>query len=796
MVDVIREIAPKGVAMTETEFLSLRQAALRRCFSQMNPQQLDAIMTVKGPVLVLAGAGSGKTTVIVNRIANMVLFGDTQLLSPVPDDEKIQRIRDYIDGGSMTMGELQELIAVHPVRPWQILAITFTNKAAGEMKERLTGTLGDEAQDVHAATFHSACVRILRSVADRMGYDHSFTIYDADDSLRTIKAVMKELDISERQFPPKTMAGIISSSKDRMISPEAFSAQAGKDYRQITAAKIYRAYQARLQSANAMDFDDLIYVTVRIFEQCPDVLDKYRSRYRYILVDEYQDTNYAQYRLVSLLAAEHGNLCVVGDDDQSIYRFRGATIENILQFEEQFPGCRTIRLEENYRSTQNILDAANAVIAHNKGRKQKKLWTAAGAGTPVTLLHVVSERDEAECIADVIEQNVADGMHYSDHAVLYRMNALSNAVERGMIRRKIPYHIYGGVRFLDRKEIRDVLAYLSLIQNPNDFARFQRIVNVPKRGIGEGTAATVIQIAQDLNMPLLEVVRNCGEFPAIARRSAALLKFSALMDKLTEQAEILPMEELFDFMLNETGYLEMLKAEGEEGENRIENVKEFRSNIVSYTEENEEPTLAGFLEETALYAESDKIGETDTVSLMTIHTAKGLEFDTVFAVGMETGIFPSQRSFDTQEDMEEERRLAYVMITRAKRHLYLSHAVSRLLFGSTGNNPVSRFVKEIPEELISIDDRTPKTLYSSRPAEISAKGVSGMRAQMQAIRKQHVPAGQAVDAKAGDRIVDAVFGEGTVLRAEPMGGDCLLEVAFDNVGTKKLMARYRKIKKI
>ncbi len=788
--------------MTESEFLLMKQAALQRCFARMNPQQLDAVTTVKGPVLVLAGAGSGKTTVIVNRIANMVLFGDTgHTLTPVPDADTLARLQAYIDGGSMTLGELQDIIAEHPIQPWQILAITFTNKAASELKSRLADTLGEAAQDIHAATFHSACVRMLRACIDRLGFARSFTIYDADDSLRTVKAVMKELDIPERNFPPKSMQGAISSAKDSMISPEEFAAQAGNDYWNATAARIYKAYQERLKAADALDFDDLIYLTVRVLEQCPDVLEKYRRKYRYVLVDEYQDTNHAQYRLVSLLAGEHHNLCVVGDDDQSIYRFRGATIENILQFEEQFPGCKTIRLEENYRSTQCILDAANAVIAHNESRKEKHLWTAAGAGEPVTLLQVFSEREEGDHIIDRIEEGHAEGKRYSDFAILYRMNALSNAIERALVRRKIPYRIYGGVRFLDRKEIRDVVAYLCVLQNPYDFVRFARIVNVPKRGIGEGTTATILQIAQDLSMSPLEVVRNCRDFPALSKRVNALLKFSDMMDTLAEKAEELPMEELFDVLLTQTGYLEMLKQEGDEGLTRIENVKEFRSNIVTYTQENENATLEGFLEETALYTEADSIGEEDVVSLMTMHAAKGLEFDTVFAIGMENGIFPGTASFESKTDMEEERRLAYVAITRAKRQLFLTYAKTRMLFGSTLSRSLSRFVTEIPKDLLHVNDLTAGGGKYSTGSSLYAReavigGTGGLRRQMELQQPKKRPSGNAPALSVGDRVQDAMFGEGTVLRAEPMAGDCLIEVAFDEVGTKKLMAKYRKLKKL
>ena len=785
--------------MTQEEFQALKAAALRRFFARMNQPQFEAVTTVEGPVLVLAGAGSGKTTVIVSRIVHMILFGDAlHTPTPMPGADGLARLAAYAQGRTeMTPRELQELVAADPVAPWRILAITFTNKAAGEMKSRLAQALGEAAPDIHAATFHSACVRILRSCIDRLGYGTGFTIYDSDDSVRVMKACMKELNISEKRFTPKAVLGAVSAAKDAMLTPEEYAAQAGSDYWRMTAARLYTAYQQRLFEANAVDFDDLICLTVRIFEQCPDVLEKYRRRYQYLLVDEYQDTNHAQYRLVSLLAGEHGNLCVVGDDDQSIYRFRGASIENILSFEEQFPGCRTIRLEENYRSTQHILDAANAVIAHNEGRKEKRLWTQAGDGEQVTLVRSASERHEGEFIADTIRKAVEEGASYDDFAVLYRMNALSNSVERALVRAKLPYRIYGGVRFQDRREIRDVTAYLCLLCNPNDSVRFERIVNVPKRGIGEGTAATILQIGHDLHMTPLEVIRNCEDFPALAKRRTALLRFSALMDALQEAAEVLPLEELFDAVLEQTGYMEMLEAEGEQGLTRIENVEEYRSNIVDYIRNAETPTLEGFLEETALYTDADKESEGPHISLMTIHAAKGLEFDTVFTVGAEQGIFPSQRSLDTQEETEEERRLCYVMMTRARRRLYLMQTQNRLLFGRTQSNPLSRFVREIPEEHLR---QVNNGLYEEGNAggeESAASGITGMRRQMAAISGYGQPAAGAVPALAeGDRVFDKSFGEGTVLRAEPMAGDCLLEIAFDRVGTKKLMARYRRLVKL
>ncbi len=788
--------------MTEHEFLTMKKAALRRCFRRMNPQQFEAVITVGGPVLVLAGAGSGKTTVIVNRIANMVLFGDTvETLTPVPTAQELARLQNYIDGGELSMGELQDMIASRPIQPWQILAITFTNKAAGELKARLTDTLGDAAMDIHASTFHSACVRILRTCIDRIGYEKSFTIYDSDDSLRVMKQCMKELDVSEKKFPPKSMLASISHAKDRMISPAEFALDAGNDYWKMVTAKLYKAYQSRLQDAQAVDFDDLICLTVRVFEECPDVLEKYRRKFRYLMVDEYQDTNYAQYRLVSLLAGEHHNLCVVGDDDQSIYRFRGATIENILQFEEQFPGCKTIRLEENYRSTQHILDAANAVIRNNKSRKEKKLWTAAGEGDKVTLLTVGQEKDEGQFIADTVEDCVKNGASYTDFAVLYRMNALSNSIERALMRNKIPYRVYGGVRFQDRKEIKDVTSYLCVLQNPNDTVRFERIVNTPKRGIGDSTIATILNIARDLHMTPLEVMKNCQDFPALSRRTAPLLSFARMMEELSELAETATLEALFDAVLEKSGYKLMLIGLGDEGEMRLENVEELRSNIVEYMKESAEPTLEGFLEENALYTDADRADTEECVSLMTMHSAKGLEFDTVFAIGMEQGIFPSQRSFDSQEDMEEERRLAYVTITRAKRHLYLMQCRNRLLFGSYKQNPLSRFVREIPEAQLTVDDRSGHSMREM-PAEISA--ASGLtylkKAQADAARAraqaQESAASPTVQYFVGERILSSVFGEGTILSVTPMGNDSLMEVAFDRVGTKKIMAKYQKLKKI
>lgn len=786
--------------MNEQEFLKIKKSAVEKCFTDMNPQQLEAITTVKGAVLVLAGAGSGKTTVIVNRIANMILFGDAvNTLSPVPEPENLQKLEDYIQGKTMlNFGELQNLISAKPVSPWQILAITFTNKAAGELKDRLAGTLGDTAEDVHASTFHSACVRILRTCIDRIGYSNQFTIYDSDDSLKIMKACMKELEIPEKKFPPKQVLASISTAKDEMIAPKDYEAQYGSDYKQLVIAKLYKAYQEKLIASNALDFDDLIYQTVKVFETCPDVLEKYQNKYRYILVDEYQDTNHAQYQLISLLSEKYGNICVVGDDDQSIYKFRGADIENILSFEDQFPDCKTIKLEENYRSTQHILSAANSVISHNKARKKKKLWTSAGDGEFVHLVTVRDEREESEYISKKIQSAVKKGKAYTDFAVLYRVNALSNSVEKAFIRNKIPYRIYGGMRFQDRKEIKDVTAYLAILQNPFDFVRFERIVNTPKRGIGEGTSSKITQIAQDLHISPLEVIQNCQQYPILGKRTAPLTQFAYLMETLKNALETMPLEEFFDLMLEKTGYLDMLKQEDDEtAKERIDNVKEFRSNIVDYVKNTENPDLEGFLSEMALYTDADKESSGEVVSLMTMHSAKGLEFDTVFATGMENNIFPGFRSMDNQEEMEEERRLAYVTITRAKKNLYLLHAQERLIFGDYRRNALSRFVNEIDAEHL---DSGAKPVKKSTASPAGKPVKSGLKEQMALISqtKKNPPSKGNTDLKlaVGDRIQDTKFGQGTVLRAEAMGNDYLLEIAFDDVGTKKLMARYRQITKL
>ena len=592
--------------MDTNSYNSAKQAALKRYFSRMNDMQQEAVFTVNGPVLVLAGAGSGKTTVIVNRIANMINFGNAYFdTTRQGSDDDIAFLKEYAEGRTDDFDTLRDTVAVDPVRPWNILAITFTNKAAGELKERLSAMLGEEALNIHASTFHSACVRILRSEIEALGYGRDFTIYDSDDSQRMIKNVMGELDVSEKQLAPKAVLSEISFAKDKMITPAELRADAGQDYRKKMVAKLYALYQERMRAANAVDFDDILVLTVELFEKFPEVLEKYRNRFKYIMVDEYQDTNHVQFRLVSLLSGGHRNLCVVGDDDQSIYKFRGANIENILGFEEQFEGAKVIRLEQNYRSTQTILDAANSVISHNNGRKPKTLWTSGEKGDKVYWYKAVDETDEAQFVADTILERYKETGRYSDSAVLYRMNAQSNSIERMLVKCGIPYRVYGGMRFYDRKEIKDVTSYLSFINNHNDMLRFRRIINEPKRGIGDSTLAVIEDISRDLKISPFEVLKNCDEYAPLSKKTSALKSAYQMFEMLTEKSEELPLDEFLDLLLDKTGYLDSLKAL-ENADVKIENVQELRTSIVQYMEQAEEPTLGGFLEEVALYTEADR----------------------------------------------------------------------------------------------------------------------------------------------------------------------------------------------
>ena len=785
--------------MDKTSFNSAKQAALRKYFSRMNEMQQEAVFTVNGPLLVLAGAGSGKTTVIVNRIANLINFGNAYYdETRTASDYDIDFLREYADGKTDDFETLRDIVAVDPVKPWNILAITFTNKAAGELRERLTAMLGEEALNINASTFHSACVRILRSEIEAMGYGRDFTIYDSDDSQRMIKSVMAEIDISEKQFAPRMVLSEISAAKDKMITPEQMRDDAGQDYRKKVISRLYALYQQRMMTANALDFDDILTVTTELFEKFPEVLEKYRNRYKYIMVDEYQDTNHVQFKLVSQLSGGHCNLCVVGDDDQSIYKFRGANIENILGFEAQFDGAKVIRLEQNYRSTQTILDAANSVISNNVGRKSKKLWTAGAKGEKIYWYKAVDETDEANFVAQTILDFYKETGTYSDSAVLYRMNAQSNAVERMFVKCGIPYRIYGGMRFYDRKEIKDITSYLSFINNPNDMLRFRRIINEPKRGIGDSTVALIEDISRDLKISPYEVLRTCEEYAPLSKKVNALKSVYKMFEYLTEKADELPLDEFLDELLEKTGYLESLKAL-ENGDTKIENVEELRSSIVQYMNEADEPSLSGFLEEVALYSEADRDdGSDDKVTLMTVHSAKGLEYKNIFVIGLDDGIFPSSRSFDSEADMEEERRLAYVAITRAKERLYLTNASQRMLFGQTQRNVASRFMREIDPSLIEKHDHAAAMRKQLGESDKTLTEVHSTSLQQQLARNKSRSVGAKTSETytAGERVSHNIFGEGTIVSVKPMANDSMLEIAFEKVGTKKIMANYAKLKKL
>lgn len=781
--------------MANNSFIAAKQAALKHYFSRMNDMQRQAVFTVNGPLLVLAGAGSGKTTVIVNRIANLINFGNAYFdETQTGSEEDIQFLNDFAEGKTDDFDTFRDVVAVNPIKPWNILAITFTNKAAGELKERLEDMLGDEGAGIHASTFHSACLRILRIEIENIGFGKDFTIYDSSDSQRLIKNVITELDVSEKQFIPKAVLAEISMAKDKMVSPEQLLEEAGADYRKKVIARIYKAYMERLRTANALDFDDILCKTVELFDAFPDILEKYRNRYKYIMVDEYQDTNHVQFRLVSQLSSGHKNICVVGDDDQSIYRFRGANIENILGFEEQFEGAVVVRLEQNYRSTQTVLDAANSVISNNYGRKTKSLWTDGDKGELIMWYKAADESDEATFIADSIKADYEKYGKYNKNAVLYRMNAQSNIIERALVKADIPYRVYGGMRFYDRKEIKDVTSYLAFINNPNDMLRFRRIIGEPKRNIGDSTIALIDDISRDLKISPYEVMRDCEQYAPLSKKVTALKTAAAMFGELIEMVDEVPLDELLDAVLTKTGYLNYLKNQ-ENGESKVENVEELRTSIIRYMEQSDEPTLSGFLEETALFTDADDAETDDKVALMTIHSAKGLEFDNVFLVGMEDGIFPGTRSLDSEEDMEEERRLAYVAITRAKQRLFITSAGRRMIFGQTQRNVTSRFVREMGRERIIKKDNYTKFKDEHDNGVTEVQSLS-LQQQIARAKRQSTVKASAVTYEAGERVKHMLFGEGTIISALPTANDYMLEIAFEKVGTKKIMANFAKLTKI
>lgn len=783
----------------EQRYVQARRRFIEADFANLNDMQRKAVLATEGPLLLLAGAGSGKTTVLIHRIANLIQYGRGSDTDEVPDTatEADLALLERTDLTPDERRRAQRAAALEPVEPWRIIAITFTNKAADELKDRIERMLGPEAAaDIWASTFHSACVRILRRDADKLGYPNSFTIYDTSDSQAVVKRILKEMNLDEKAFPYRAVLTEISRAKDSGITPEQYlaRAQATHNPRSIRIGEVYQTYWQRLFSAGAMDFDDLIYNTVRLLDEHEDVREHWQRRFRYVLIDEYQDTNNLQYQLAALLADGWGNICVVGDDDQSIYKFRGATIENILNFEKQYKNARTIRLEQNYRSTGRILDAANHVIANNTGRKGKTLWTKAEAGDPLTLYCATNENDEARYVATKIMDDFGHGMNFRDHAVLYRMNAQSNQLEYAFKRNGIPYRIIGGTRFFDRAEVKDMLAYLCVIQTPGDDLRLTRIINTPARGIGARTVETAAQLAHEQQTSLFEVIRHADAYPELQRSQMRLRQFAILIEELQAAAKTMPPDELYDLVVERSGYVRALEEKNTaEDAARIENVQELKSNIIAFAKEADNPTLAGFLDEVALYTDLDNYDQSmDCVTLMTMHAAKGLEFPTVFIVGCEEGIFPGLRCIGEPDEMEEERRLCYVALTRAREHLILTCARQRMLFGRTTANRVSRFVEEIPEEDIQKLNVPRGYGYSepSRDQQQYPPRQSAPRAYTVSAPPAAKPAGKAAPAFAvGDRVTHRAFGSGVVSKIQPMGGDALLEVEFETAGTKRLMMR-------
>ncbi len=749
-----------------TEQMSRKERKMS-IYDTLNDKQREAVLQTEGPVLVLAGAGSGKTRVLTHRIAYLI-------------EEK-------------------------KVNPWNILAITFTNKAAGEMRERVDRLVGFGSDSIWVSTFHSTCVRILRRHIDRLGYSTNFAIYDGDDQKTLMKDVCRRLDVDTKVYKERALLAAISSAKDELITPEQYALDAGGDYSRQKIAAVYREYQRQLKGNNALDFDDLLMKTVELFQNCPEVLEYYQERFRYIMVDEYQDTNTAQFKLVSLLAAKYRNLCVVGDDDQSIYRFRGANIGNILNFEEFFPEAHTIKLEQNYRSTQNILNAANSVISNNKGRKEKRLWTEKEEGEKIRLRQFMTGYEEAEFVAGDIEGRVRRGeCQYKDCAILYRTNAQSRLFEEKLLMGNVPYKIIGGINFYARKEIKDLLAYLKTVDNAVDDLAVRRIINVPKRGIGATTLTRVQEYASEKEISFYDALRQAENVPALGRSVPKLKSFVTFIQSLRTMAEEISVRELLETIIDETGYVKELEAEGtEEAEARIENIDELISKVVAYEESEEHPTLSGFLEEVALVADIDSLDEnSDHVVLMTLHSAKGLEFPDVYLAGMEDGIFPSYMTVtsDDPTELEEERRLCYVGITRAMDHLTLTCARQRMIRGEVQYNRMSRFLQEIPEELLGTSRDQEKSV-KPRIAETVRKTAfqearSSFKAKAFDPKEFKVTKADSLDYGENDRVKHIKFGEGTVEKIVDGGRDFEVTVNFDRCGVKKMFAGFAKLKKI
>ena len=785
-------------------FLLARRKYIAAQFENLNPMQREAALTTEGPLLLLAGAGSGKTTVLIHRIANLIRFGagGDPAVDAIPDavtEEDVEFLENFSDDATdFDHRRAEFLCALDPAAPWSIIAITFTNKAANELKERLSNMLGEEARDIWAMTFHSACCRILRQWIERLGYSKRFTIYDTADSERIMKDIVRDMGLDDKTFPARYILSVISKEKDAMVTPADLEERAEEtgDLKLTHIARAYRKYQTQLRENNAVDFDDIILLTVQLLQEHEDIRAYYQRKFRYVLVDEYQDTNHLQYQLTSLLAGGRENICVVGDDDQSIYRFRGATIENILNFEKEYRGSRVIRLEQNYRSTQSILNAANSVIVHNHGRKGKRLWTANGIGQPVTVYEAADERAEASYVADYIIKN-AKKTKFHDYAILYRTNAQSNALEYALKRNGIPYRVIGGTRFFDRAEIKDMLAYLCVINNRTDDLRLNRIINNPARGLGAKALETAQRLADAERCHLYEVISHSRDYAPLEKNVSKMAAFTDLIEGLAQLLdEGMSLPDFYEELMCRTGYVEMLqKKDTEENKTRLENVRELKSSINAYLENAEMPTLAGFLEEIALYTDIEEYNDSDdAVVMMTMHSSKGLEFPHVFLVGFEDGLFPGMKAIGDMDEMEEERRLCYVAITRTKENLTISYAKQRMLYGRTAASLPSRFLREIPEDItVKKGGYYSRNEYSSAHySQMPMYGAPPQRVnttQPSRAATASTKPSSYLELNKGDMVQHTAFGKGMVLSVVKMSGDALLEIAFDDIGTKKLMAK-------
>ena len=799
--------------MLKDRFLKAKRRLFDRVFDHLNDKQREAVYCVNGPLLILAGAGSGKTTVLVNRIGYMIRYGNAYRSERMPSfvtESEVAELERAIDLPKEEIEALLDRYSEDRIKAWSILSITFTNKAANEMKTRLEKKIGEEANAIWAGTFHSVCVKLLRRFGERVGYGSGFTIYDTDDQKKLMTAVIKDMGGDDKMFPPRTVMNFVSRAKDKLMTPDDVQNEA-KDFREQKMARFYREYQKRMLAGNALDFDDIIMQTVRLLNEDEEARSYCQNKFKYVCVDEYQDTNRAQFVLTSIISEKHKNLMVVGDDDQSIYRFRGADIDNILNFDREIENATVIKLEQNYRSTSAILGAANAIIKNNSNRHGKSLWTDKEGGEPVSLRRLDDQNAEARYIVDkILELKRKEGRPLSDFAVLYRLNSLSNGLEGAFARSGVPYRVLGGLRFTDRKEVKDILAYLCLINNPADSIRLMRIINEPKRKIGESTVSAVAELAEHYGETMFDIMRNAHLYPSLSKASNKLKEFTELILGLRDIAESETLDVLIDKVLDLTGYRAMLKAQDElEGKSRLENAEELISNAVQFMRTHEEDSsLSAFLEETALVADIDNYdADADAVVLMTVHSAKGLEFPVVFLPALEENVFPSSQAVYEDAELEEERRLAYVAVTRAKQRLFITHARERLLYGKTSYNKLSRFVSEIPQSTLDMEKSFEPTMrpmsaptgsVSRRATEDAhslsefAKMTSG-KGFAPTVKK---PTGARETFSVGERVSHPVFGNGVIMSVTPAGPDVLYEIAFDNFGTKKMMGNYAKITRV